>query len=880
MKHQPPHLAKSILRHFCHVSFIEEVEGDLDEQFHERLTAKGSFSAKMYYWRDVLNAIRQGNRSSRNGSGSNALSIDSLRHFTRIFFRNLRHNRSSSFINIAGLALSLTSFIVIYLYVVDELTFDAFHPSSENTYRISHSFKRQSDGGLMTDARAAGMWIVGLKERVPEVIAYTRFSRFGYPGSVTYEKGNKVFEEQQFFWADSTYTSIFNLSMISGDVSALKVPHHVIINETIAAKYFGESDPMGQELTYRWDGVVINLVVAGVMKNYPSNAHFHPDFIGNNIALDPIWKRDGDDRVNNWYDAFTYSYLLLEEGANAGKVSEELTKIFRERLKDRTDIQPVLTKLTDIHFTPGMVISLEAPGDRMYPYVSASVGILILLIAGINYMNLATARSARRSKEVALRKTLGVRRSHLVGQFMGESLMLIVISFALALIITGFALPFFNQVSGKSFDISSLFRPNVLMILGLMIILLAVLSGSYPAFYLSAFRPAEMLKGKTVSGRGAESFRKVLVVFQFSITMLLVISAVIINNQISYIRSSKLAQNGQTMAVRLPGYADKNKIVFRDMVAANSNVEQVSLSNHLPHQETAGFITVPFVVSSVSNDDRWWDIITIDENFADMFNLDFIAGRNFTSANPADTNNVILNEAAIRDLGLTPEEALGREIRVNMAQFPYRGVIIGVTRDFPYRSIKKAITPAVLHNHFLEAGTLHIDFKNGVLGSTVTDIERSWNKVYPGSPLQYWFMDDEFDRMYTQEMRMGKLSDYFTVFAIVIACLGLFGLASFTAEQRTKEIGIRKVLGASMGQILLLLTNRFIALVLISYAIAIPMAFYAMNSWLDNFVYKVPLHWSVFAGAGLLILVLTYITVGIESIRAAIANPVESIRHE
>jgi putative ABC transport system permease protein len=378
MKQQPPRLAKRILRRFCHVSFLEEVEGDLDEQFYERLEANGAFNAAFHYCIDVARAIASGNGYGRTEPRSRVTIGDSMAHFFKIFFRNLRHNRSSSFINIAGLALSLMSFVAIYLYVSDELTFDRFHPDADNVYRISHSYKRFGDGVTETDARVGGLFVGALKEVMPEVEAYTRFSRFGYPGFVKNEKANIMNEEQQFFWVDATYTDIFSLPMVSGDPAViLKEPQHVIINESMAKKYFGTADPIGQELIYSRTGMAFNFMVGGVMKDYPSNAHFHPDFMASNVGLGPLWKRDGYDRVNDWGDAFTYSFFRLADGADPAKAIEALTRIFRENLKkERTDV-PVLTKLTDLHFTHGMLVELELPGDKMYAYIAASVGVIV-----------------------------------------------------------------------------------------------------------------------------------------------------------------------------------------------------------------------------------------------------------------------------------------------------------------------------------------------------------------------------------------------------------------------------------------------------------------------------------------------------------------------
>jgi len=887
MNHQPPRLAKSLLRRFCHVSFIEEVEGDLDEQFYENLERTGLFRARIQYWLDVSRAIVSGNGSSRETPSSTISFFDALNHFFKIFFRSLRRSRSSAIINVTGLVLSLMSFVVIWLYVNDELMYDRFHPDADNIYRISLSYNRMGDGAVETDARAAGMWIVKMAEVTPGIKDYTRFSKFGMPGFVKYPAKDMLFEEAQVFWVDSTYTGIFSLQMISGEAPAsiLKDPAKAIISEATAHKYFGDEDPVGKEIIYSRAGMDFPLTVAGVMKDYPSNAHFHPSFMVSNIALNPLWKRDGSDRVNSWGDTFTYSFFKVEDESVLPKATAELDAIIKKNINDTS--RPALTKLTDIHFTGGRLIELEASGDKLYAYVSASIGVLILIIAAINYMNLATARSVRRSKEVGLRKTLGVKKTSLVSQFLGESLMMMFISFVMSLGLTGLLLPFFNQLTGKTFTFLSLFEGTTMVILLSVIVVIAILSGMYPAFYLSRFRPADVLKGRVTTGSGAEDFRKVLVVFQFTVTMMLIACAAIIHNQLSFMQAGKLASNTeQVMTIRtVPSRTSTKVDLFRNQLMQNKDVVGVSFSDHLPRRDGFSFITLPFIIRSKGKEEFMWDMLKADENFATMFNLDFVAGRNFSYTTPADTNNCILNESAVKALGLTPEEAVGQEITVRMGfeenvdDHPY-GKVIGVVKDFQYSSMRYTISPMTLYGHYASAETMNIRLAGGDISNMVQGIEKVWKNVYPSRPFHYWFMDSEFEKMYRQELRMASLSNYFTVFTIVIACLGLFGLAAFTAEQKTKEIGIRKVLGASVGQILLLLTNKFVRLVLVACVVAIPVSFYLMNVWLEGFAYRAPMQWWVFAGAGGIILVLTYLTVGIESFRAAIANPVDSIKHE
>lgn len=879
MKHQPPRLAKSVLRRLCHVSFIEEVEGDLDEQFFENVETRGLFRARTMYWVDVLRAISSGNRKGRQAELSGISLKDSLSHFFKIFFRSMRHGVSSAVINVVGLVLSFVSFIAIWLYVNDEISYDKFHPDAENIYRISHSYSRLGDGSRETDARLPGLWVEELNEKTP-LVAYTRYSKFGYPGSVSYPKTDKLFEEPQVFWVDSTYTDFFSLEIVRGSEAsvALQDPSKVIISESSALKYFGDADPVGEEIVYARAGMNFPLIVAGVMKDYPLNAHFHPAFIISNRALAPLWKRDGADRVNSYGDPFTYSFIKLDDERDLSRVATAMEPIVREHSNE--SVKAVFTPLTDIHFTNGMLVELESAGDRSYVYISASIGILILIIAAINYMNLATARSVRRSKEVGLRKTLGVRRASLMWQFLGESMTMMLISFILAIAVTGLLLPFFNVITGKAFTFASLLENNTLIIVSLVVVALAILSGSYPAFYLSRFKPADVLKGTITKGSGAENFRLVLVVFQFSITVMLIICATIIHNQLSFIQVGKLASHAdQVITIRTGGDVTE----FRNLLMQDKNILEVSFSGHLPIQATFGFMTQEALVKSRPGDKYMIDLLRADEYFVSMFDLDIVAGRNFSYSIAADTNNFIINESAAKQLQFTPQEAIGQEIGMRWAfeeGIPAFGKIVGVVKDFPYASVREKISPLVLSGWHQRTETMNVKLAAGNVNETIASIEQTWKKMYGGYAFQYWFMDQEFERLYRHEKKMARLSNYFTVFTIVIACLGLFGLASFTAEQKTKEIGIRKVLGATAGQILLLLTNRFVRLVVIACVVAMPLSLYAMSIWLENFAYRTTINWLVFAGAGVFILVLTYVTVGLESLRAANANPVNSIRHE
>jgi putative ABC transport system permease protein len=880
MRKSPPKFANRLLSRFCNVEFLEEIEGDLNEQFQERCEKDGVFLARLFYIRDVLQSLRR-YPSKRSGPvvHHRLPATDLLQQFFKVSFRHIIRSKTSGIINVGGFAISLTSFLLIAAYIIDESTYDRFHQDAENVYRIGYSYKRYGDGVEETDARAPGLWSIALKESMPEVQTFTRFSRFGYPGTVRYSGENKVFVEQQFFWVDSTYADIFYLDLMSGGsvTKILKDPDGVILTEATAKKYFGDQPPLGKTLVYSRDGLDIPLTVAGVMRAYPSNSHFHPDFIASNLALMPLWKRANEDRVSSWRDAFTYSYLRLDEGTNPVKLELALRKVFHAHLGDEAKlIWPSVVKMTDIHFTPGKLIELENAGNKSNLYIFGSIGILVLIIASINYMNLATARSMRRSKEVGLRKTLGVRRSALIIQFVGESIVITAIAFTVSIIILGLCLPYFNNLTAKDFSLVSFLSPATLVPILTAILMLAIVSGIYPAFYLSSFRPVEVLKGQLQTGRGAENFRRVLVVFQFTITLLLLAGTMAIDKQLNFLNQAKLAEHQEEMlTVRLTDMIDPNKInPLIDELKRKAIVADVSIGTEIPRQDHYGWIDTRVTAKALGPTEFVWQTLDVAPNFPDVFNLELVAGRTFVAM--TDSLNVVINESALKDLRIDADEALGLRLQNNMSTT--ERTIIGVVKDFNYTSARKKIEPLVINCSTADAETLYVKLSSADYKRGVQITEDAWKKISPLSPFEYSFLDEHFDKLYKLERQTNSILKCFAALAITIACLGLFGLASFVVEQRTKEIGIRKVLGASVNQILVLLTSRFMRLIVIALVVGTPCAYLAISLWLNSFAYKIDINASYFVIPALFIFGISCLTVTIETVRAAFANPVLSIK--
>ena len=895
MKHQPPRFARQLLQWFCHAEFFEEVEGDLHELFQYRLQHHGLRKARIGYLRDVLHSVNRYRSRPRKEVTKRSLSMrDGLSHFFTIALRNLARSKTSSIVNLTGLAVSLTSFFLISLYLIDELTFDNYHPDAGNVYRISYSFK-SFDGTEGKDSRAAGLWSVALKELMPEVKNFTRFSRFGWPGKVWTGNPNNVFIEQQFFWVDSTLTDIFSLPLAShGNLSEiLRNPGNVIINQSVAKKYFGTTDPIGQSITYMRDGLDFPLTVAAVMKDPPTNTHFKPDFIANCLALNPLWKQNGgEDRINSWMDSFSYSFIRLYPGTDLSKISATLQNIFNKHLGDFAETtHPVLVPLRDIHFISDMKFELERAGDTTHLYIFASVGLLILCMASMNYVNLATARSIKRSKEVGLRKTLGVNRLSLIRQFIGESMLMTAIAFIIGVVLFILTLPVFNDLTGKSFGLGYLVTGQMPIIVIMTVASIGVLSGVYPAFYLSGFKPIAVLRGTFAPGRGQEYFRKVLVIVQIAITVLLLSGTYVIHSQLDFIDHGKLSEfKDQIITVRLDNALVKNMPEFIQKITQDHDLTEISFGPHLPRLDNFGNLSRSYHFKELGVANFSVEQFDTDFDFPTMFNLEFIAGRDFSKDNPADTSAIILNARAVRDMGIAPANAIGLsaeevafyEQHGKMVAVTTQHNVIGVVKDFNYASVHRNVEPMAIQGQWKSSEMMYLRLPGDATtyADVIDRLSRTWKQVFPGTPFQHWFMDQEFGRLYQSERQMGELFFNLAGMAILIACLGLFGLASFTAEQKTREIGIRKVLGASSLQMLILLTSRYVKLALIAFVIGVPISFFAISSWMETFAYKADPGVSYYIWSCLLVISIIILTVSIESLKAARSNPSDSIRHD
>jgi putative ABC transport system permease protein len=809
-----------------------------------------------------------------------------LRNYLKTAIRNLWKNKGFSAINIVGLAIGLATCLLILIFVMDELSYDRYNDKADRIYRLDGEIKFGGNHFILAVAPApAGPAVL---RDYPEVEKEVRFRSNG--GKLV-KKGTQNIREEAVIWADSTLFDVFTLPMIEGDPhTALKEARSVVITERIAKKYFDQTHVVGRTLVIN-DSIPYK--VTGVIRDLPVASHFHFDFFLSMTELEDA-KRTDDGWLSNNFN----TYLLLREGTDPVKFEAKLgglvTKYVAPLLhaavnisledfyKAGNTVKFSLTPLTAIHLHSNKTAELDANGNIQYVYIFGAIAAFILLIACVNFMNLSTARSANRAKEVGIRKVLGSLRGSLISQFMLES---VLISFMAMLLAIGFAfllLPVFNQLSAKHMELG-LFSRSWLWpsMLGLML-MVGLLAGSYPAFFLSAFRPIVVLKGGVASGFKTSWLRNSLVVFQFFISIFLLVGTAVIDRQLNFIQSRELGFNrSQVLIIHNPYVMGSQARVFEEKVLHLPGVEGATMSGYLPtadnRNDDAIFLSPDLDIKKSISMQTW----PIDDQYIPVLGMKMVKGRNFSKEFLTDSTAVIVNEATLRFLqGQNPLETKLYRIDDIQTKKTKAFHIIGVVKDFNFNSLREVVTPMVL---FLahDDGSLALRVNNsGNLHRLAGQIETEWRKMAPSQPFSYDFMDDEFNNIYLNEQRMGGISLSFSLLAIFIACLGLFGLTAYAAEQRTREIGIRKVLGASVAGIIRLLSRDFLRLVVVAMLIAFPLSWFVMGRWLEDFAYRISIGWEVFAVAAVLAVGIALLTVSVQAVKAALANPVKSLRSE
>lgn len=802
-----------------------------------------------------------------------------LRNYFKVILRNVNRNKGYSLINIAGLAIGMACCILIAMWLVDELNFDRYHENANRIYRVGHVLTL---GGSSQSAPLVSLPMApAMVSEFPEVINAVRFSKAGRT-SVRY--GDNVFYEEGILFSDSSVFDIFSFPLVEGDpANALAAPYTAVLTETTARKYFGDENPIGKTIIY---GGNKNYTITGVAKNVPRNSHFTFDILCSYITLtEESWRLQ-------WGNIVDYAYILLEKDADyrvlEAKLPVLIDKNFGEQLKQiGADIKLFLQPLTSIHLHSHMMGELGSNGNIVYIYLFSGIAVFILLIACINFINLVTARAANRAREVGMRKTFGAIRGNLIRQFLSESILFSLLAVILALLLLELFLPLFGSITGRHLNIDFWRLPWFIPGLMGLVLLVGLAAGSYPAFFLSAFQPIKVLKGDLKSGRTGARLRSILVVFQFTISVVLIAGTIIIYNQLNYVRTVDLGFQ-QEQVVVIP-YMEKFRLSQQESLmkelSSLAGVTDVALSSRVPGRRVSAQNFLPEGFSE--DQSQLIGVMKVDENFLSTMGIGLVAGRNFSEVIKSDSvESVIINETAAAEFGWT--EAVGKVIKEpNMASeeggyLPNQ--VIGVVRDFHFSSLHEPIEPLIIvykYEPWLETiRYLLVRLAPGNIRHTLDLIKDRWSAFAPGLPFDYYFLDESFARQYREDERLGNLVISFGLLAVLIGCLGLLGLSSFMAEQRTREIGIRKVLGASITGIVRLLLRDFTILVLVANVIAWPVAYLVMKRWLESFAYHVDIGMGVFVLTALISLVIAVITVGYQAVKTAVLNPVVALKNE
>ncbi|MGZ3924684.1 MAG: ABC transporter permease [Flavisolibacter sp.] len=808
-----------------------------------------------------------------------------LKNYFKIAFRNLWKNKGYSAINIIGLAIGIATCLLISLFVIDELSFDRYNKNADRIYRVNSDLKFGGEAHIMAvcpDPLAATM-----VRDYPEVENAVRFRSYG-PSLV--KKGNENIKEERIIYADSTVFSVFTLPMVAGNPkTALAEPNTVVITESTAKKYFGTTNVLGKVL--RFDNTRDNKIT-GVIKDVPQNSHFNFDFF---VSL----AGSEEARRNIWLSFNFVTYVLLRENADRKAFENKFDELIKKYMwpqaqalmkidaeqfrKSGNYVRLSLIPLTDIHLHSDRVAELAPNSDIQVVYIFSIIAVFILLVACVNFMNLSTARSANRAKEVGIRKVLGTQRKNLVSQFLTEAVVMSLIAFLFAILIAVLLLPFLNQLAVKSLTLSVVEHPLLYPLLIAFAIVVGLLAGSYPAWYLSAFRPIQVLKGTVAGGFKRSYLRSSLVVFQFFISIVLIIATVIIYNQLNYIRNKKLGFNKEQVLLVRDAYAlDKQAETFKQEALKYPEIVSATKSGYLPVNNSNRDNESLFSEGHIENDKavstQFW---TVDHDYIKTMGMQIVEGRDFNKDMPTDSSAIIINETAVKLFGFSGNP-LGRKITrlVDLkSQTTKDYTVIGVVKNFNFESLRQTIG-ALCMKIGNDPGTISFRVKTTDVAQTIAHIRGLWKSIAPNEPFTYAFLNEEFDNMYRTEQRSGKIFVSFAVLAILIACLGLFGLAAYAAEQRTKEIGIRKVLGATVSNIVGMLSKDFLKLVIIASIIAFPVAWWFMNKWLQDFAYRINISWWIFALAAFVSIFIAIITVSFQAIKAALTNPVKNLRTE
>ncbi len=800
-----------------------------------------------------------------------------IKNYLKITLRNIRKHKGYTFINVAGLAIGMACCILILLFVFDELSYDRFNENHDRILRVTRKWFNEDGVVNLHLGHVAPPIGPLLKNDFPEIIHAIRMFRVG---GLLVGKDATFYEAHRFFFADEDLFKVFTFDIVAGDPeTALKNPFCVVITDEMAERYFGNEDPIGKSVTIQTSSQKADMKVTGVIKPLPHNSHFHADFLGSFKTYEAVV---GDREMQSWSSNNYATYLLLAEGYDIKQLESQLDPFIKrhyaEGVNERTKLE--LQRLTDIHLYSHLDSEIEANSDIAYVYVFLVIAIFILMIACINFVNLATARSAGRAKEVGLRKVVGAQRTQLIRQFLSESIITAVISLSIALLIVLLVLPKFSQFVGRdlSLDISS--NNSFFISLFLTAVFVGLLSGIYPAVFLSAFKPVQVLKGNLDPGKKGFSFRTVLVVFQFAISIILIICVGVVAGQLEYVQTRNLGFDEEHVIVLPSSPAMISRLEgFKTRLLQNPKILSISAAKRVPSGrllDSAGSRVLSGETSQPIN----FRIaqLRVDYDYIPTFGIEIVAGRNFSREMGTDPAQAfMLNETAVKRIGWkSPEEAIGKGFGYGQRN----GQIIGVVKDFHFESLHQEISPIVMHLSKSDLAQISVRIAPENIPQTMGFLKDMWAEMRPNYPFSYYFIDENFDQLYRSEEKLRRIFSYFAFLSVVIGCLGLIGLASFSAERRTKEIGIRKVLGASATGIAFLLSKEFTKWVLLANIISWPAAYLIMSRWLQNFAYRVGIDVGIFLLAGGIAWGIAFLTISYQVIKASLADPISALKYE
>ena len=803
-----------------------------------------------------------------------------LRNYFKTAWRNIRGSKVYSAINILGLAIGISTCFIIMLFVQDEMSYDRFHLKVDRIVRVS--FKASINGGKINESNIMPPVAQALKNDYPEVEEATRLRRYGTQ-KISY--GGKSFKQGGIAFVDNNFFSVFTLPFLKGDIkNALVQPNTLVLTKETAVKYFGNDDPIGKTLLF---GDTKDLfTITGVIDNIPANSHFHFDMFGSLSGI-------SNAKSQSWMESNYFTYLVLRQGDDYKKLEAKLPGMIEKYMGPQilqqmgmslsqfrtkgNELGFALQPLTDIHLHSESSSELEPGGDLRYIYIFSAIAVFMLLIACINFINLSTASASKRAKEVGIRKVIGSGKGELVKQFLLESILVTFIALCISSILIQLALPIFNELSGKNLQLGFSIKPIVTLVsLGL---LTGLLAGIYPAFFLSSFKPIAVLKGKLSTSTKTLGLRSSLVVFQFFISVSLMVVTVVVYQQMKFIQSKQLGYDKEQLLVLPNSWAlGNNEKIFKDQLLKDPRVVNATISAYKPAGESYNNNALAYPEGKDNQVMKTLEY-KVDEQYIPTMGMQMAAGRNFSTTYTSDSTAMLINETAAKAFGWG-DNAIGKKItRQNSDKgknFTY--TVVGIVKDFHFRSLHEAITPLLMVLN-PECGLI-IRIKTKDTPGLLSSMKQQWADFHAEEAFSYAFMDDLYNKAYSAEQKTGRILNIFSLLTILVACMGLFGLATYTAEQRSKEIGIRKVLGASVIQVTHMLSKEFIKLVLIACVISFPLSWWAVHTWLQNFAYRTDISWWIFLLAGAAAILIALFTVSFQAIKAAMANPVKSLRTE